>query len=133
MMLGVIWFVQIVHYPLFREVPAEDFVSYESWHRTKTSLLVAPLMLVELGTAFLLVGMRPEGFSFTWLLVNGILLGLIWASTFFIQVPLHGALSEAFSFENIRKLVNSNWIRTILWTARGAILLGLLYKLLSQE
>jgi hypothetical protein len=51
------------------------------------------------------------------------LLGLIWASTAFVQVPLHDALEQTPDAAHIRGLVASNWVRTVAWTAR-AILIG---------
>ena len=47
-MTGVIWFVQVVHYPLFASVGAEGFSRYEALHATRTGWVVAPLMLCEL-------------------------------------------------------------------------------------
>ena len=46
-MVGLIWFVQIVHYPLFGEVGHDRFADYERNHQNRTTLVVAPLMLVE--------------------------------------------------------------------------------------
>ena len=54
MMAGVIWFVQIVHYPLMADVGAEAFVAYERKHVARTGRIVGPLMLVEEATAILL-------------------------------------------------------------------------------
>ena len=46
-MVGLIWFVQIVHYPLFAQVGREGFSGYEQAHQNRTTFVVAPLMLVE--------------------------------------------------------------------------------------
>ncbi|MEO0896009.1 MAG: hypothetical protein AAFY71_06395 [Bacteroidota bacterium] len=127
MMVGIIWFVQIVHYPLFHQVGQENFTAFEGRHVALTGYLIAPLMLVEIGTAFLLLGMHEPAISSTFLWINAALLVLIWASTFFIQVPLHESLSQEYSTTNIQKLVNSNWIRTVLWSIRGGLLIGLMY------
>ena len=101
MMTGIIWFVQFVHYPLFLKVPLEGFVSYEQSHTVRTGLVVAPLMLLEMGTAIGLVGLSlfsgektTAGLSPLHLGALGCLL-LIWASTFLIQVPLHQLLGLA--------------------------------------
>ena len=48
-MFGLIWFVQIVHYPLFVRVGEPGFRDYAGLHATRTTYVVAPLMLVELG------------------------------------------------------------------------------------
>ena len=50
-MTGLIWFVQVVHYPLFARVGEEGFHAYEAAHARATSRVVAPLMLGEVGTA----------------------------------------------------------------------------------
>ena len=128
-MTGLIWFVQVVHYPLMAAVGEDHFVAYELAHTQRTTLVVMPVMLLELATAAALIFWNVGGnLSNTWLWVNLIGLGLIWASTFFIQVPLHGQLSAQHSGAAIQQLVNTNWIRTFLWTARSALLLFLLFK-----
>lgn len=35
-MVGLIWFVQVVHYPLFASVGADGFTDYETAHRRRT-------------------------------------------------------------------------------------------------
>lgn len=50
-MVGLIWFVQIVHYPLFAYVGAEKFIAYEAAHARLTTWVVAPPMLTEALTA----------------------------------------------------------------------------------
>lgn len=121
-MLGLIWFVQIVHYPLFAKIKAENFVGYEQQHTHKTSFITAPPMLVELATAILLLYLN-FGDLLHWINTIGVI-GL-WASTFFIQVPLHQKLSQNHDTKAIQKLVRSNWIRTIIWTLRGLLLVFL--------
>ncbi|MEM9887385.1 MAG: hypothetical protein AAF849_15935 [Bacteroidota bacterium] len=124
-MTGLIWMVQIVHYPLMDGVGYDLFVNYEARHTQSISWVVLPMMLLELGTAGLLV-LYPSPFSLKYLIAALILLLLIWASTFFIQVPLHGKLSNGFDIKAHQRLVQSNWIRTILWSFRSGILLYLL-------
>jgi hypothetical protein len=38
-MVGVIWFVQIAHYPLMARVSAGEFAAYEREHQTRTTLV----------------------------------------------------------------------------------------------
>ena len=72
-MIGVIWFVQVVHYPLFAKTGSADFRSYEQLHTSLTTWVVAPPMLVEGITALLLFWFRPTGVS-TWQLSIGLTL-----------------------------------------------------------
>lgn len=119
-MLGLIWFVQVVHYPLMGKVGRAVFVDYENAHTRLTSWVTAPPMLVELGTGLLLLYWYM-GDWFWW--GNAVGMGLIWASTFFIQVPLHAALSQQFDETQHRQLVHTNWIRTVVWTLRAVALI----------
>jgi hypothetical protein len=129
LMTGIIWFVQIVHYPLFGSVPAESFTRYEQSHTVRTGVVVAPLMLLELASAASLPLLRnPIAFTPTYLAALGCL-ALIWASTFLIQVPLHGLLEKRHDMAAISRLVQTNWIRTVLWSVR----LGLLATILLQK
>ena len=125
-MVGLIWFVQIVHYPLFGSVGTRQFPSYEQQHQRLTTYVVAPLMLVELFTAVLLCFATPPGVP-RWLawLGAGLVL-VIWLSTYFLQVPAHTALSSEFSDVQHARLVSSNWLRTIAWSLRGVIALAIL-------
>jgi hypothetical protein len=55
----------------------------------------------------------------------------IWLSTALLQVPCHNRLMLAFDRDAIRLLVLTNWIRTLLWTARGVLLAGTLWRALQ--
>ncbi len=120
-MCGLVWFVQVAHYPLFLEIGQQDFVQYERKNTIATSFVTAPMMLIELLSGLALVYLSM-GNTLYWLNLIGV--ALLWLSTFFIQVPLHNRLLNAYDPQAIRRLVRSNWIRTFLWTARAVILLG---------
>lgn len=124
-MTGVIWFVQVVHYPMMDAAERENYPEYQRRHQTLTSYLVGPVMLFELATAIALLYLSWPARGSTWALANLLLLAVIWFSTFFIQVPCHERLASGFSPDAHRRLVNSNWIRTIAWTLRSALLLAL--------
>jgi len=124
-MTGLIWMVQVVHYPLMDGVGESLFTTYESRHTQTITWIVMPIMLIELGTAILLI-LNPSSYSLNWLVTALILLVLIWISTAFLQVPMHQKLSAAFDAKAHQTLVQTNWIRTILWTVRSMILLYLL-------
>ena len=127
-MTGLIWFVQIVHYPLFATVhthtTALAFRSYEEEHASRTGWVVFPPMAVELLTALaaLLPQLRPAFISEAAAIGSAALVLLIWASTGLIQVPHHNRLSKDPSQAAIKQLVLWNWLRTALWTARTILL-----------
>jgi hypothetical protein len=121
-MTGLIWFVQVVHYPLFLMVGRQTFSSYAAQHVRRTAWVVAPLMLVEAGTAVALAWLLATLLSSVGLL----LLMLTWASTALLQVPCHRRLVLGFDRPTAERLVRTNWLRTIAWSGRGLIALLLL-------
>ncbi len=127
-MLGVILIVQVVHYPLFAQVGTSSFTEYEALHTSRITWVVAPLMLIELATAVGLAIVRPTQVSSVPIWIGLILLAIIWASTAFIQVPLHNKLMGGFDAAAHGKLVATNWLRTGAWGVRGVIALLLVWK-----
>ncbi len=156
-MTGLIWFVQIVHYPLFHTVhrlnecpekyPAQYpenrpdgrfanpaiFSRYVARHASRTTWVVFPAMALEIATALagLSSRLRPGFLTRPEAIASAVLVVLIWASTGLIQVPLHDRLARAPDHGTIDRLVASNWIRVALWTARSVLLSLVLWNLLA--
>lgn len=122
-MVGVIWFVQVVHYPLFGRVGAAGFVAYAEAHSRLTGYVVAPPMLAELATGVALLFRRPEGVPAALPWAGFALLAAAWASTALLQVPKHRALGAGFDRAAHRFLVTSNWLRTAAWSGRGLVVI----------
>ena len=121
--VGLIWTIQLVHYPSMRFIPKERFVEYHNFHSIRISFLAVPLMVAELGTSLILFYQNYNNAIQTIFLINLVIVALIWLSTFLIQVPLHNALSKEKQSEKLSKLICTNWIRTILWTARSILMI----------
>lgn len=119
-LVGLIWTVQLVHYPLFAQVGAEAFRSYHARHTRQITWIVAPLMAAELLTAMLLVA---RGLREPWLLASLAPLAFNWISTWRVQIPLHDRLAKGFDADVHRRLVATNWWRTTAWSIRGGCLL----------
>lgn len=126
-MVGLIWFVQVVHYPLMGAIGDSEFSAYEQRHMSLTTWVVAPPMLIEAATAVLLFWFRPTGVSIWFVWTGGILLALIWLSTALLQVPCHETLANGFDAVAHRRLVLTNWIRTVSWSLRGLLVLGMVW------
>ena len=120
-MTGVIWIVQILHYPLFNMVGRENFAAYEAAHTNLIAVIVMPAMLLELILTVMIFFAPPANIPLGLNWLNAVLLGVIWLSTAFLQVPQHSILAGGFDEKAYRMLVNSNWIRTIAWSAKAAI------------
>jgi len=121
-MVGVIWFVQLVHYPLFRRVGRTEFAAYEQEHMLRTGWVVAGPMLLEMGLVTV-VAWEIGG----WLSWAGLALAvLIWVVTACWQVPAHRRLKRGFDATTHCRLRRANWARTVAWTLRGGVALVLL-------
>lgn len=124
-MVGVIWFVQVVHYPLFSKVGTSGFSDYSQVHASLTTWVVGPAMVAELALALVTVFHLPtDPVS----LLSLALVVLIWISTATLSVPQHASLSSGWNEAAWRKLVKTNWIRTIAWSLKGALALWLLVR-----
>lgn len=126
-MVGVIWYVQLVHYPLFSFVDPRRFAPFERAHQRATTLIVAPLMIGEALLSFAWLWVRPASVSLVAAAAGLMLVLGIWLSTFLLQVPAHKRLSCGYDAGVHRFLVLSNWARTLPWTVRGALLLWITY------
>ena len=127
-MVGVIWFVQIVHYPLFARVGTPFFSAYSLRHTRLTGLVVGPPMVLEASTAVALVVWSPPGISVSLVWTGLLLVAGIWLSTALLQSSRHTTLGRGFDPAAHQFLVTSNWVRTILWSLRGLVVRCILYQ-----
>lgn len=124
-MTGLIWLVQLVHYPLLGEVGPAAFGRYHAEHVRRIGPLVGGQMLVELVSSCGLIVVRPSGIP-AWLAIAGVgSVAITWISTTALQVPIHGRLASGFDPAAHQLLVRSNWVRTMSWTTHSAIVLGM--------
>ena len=114
-LFGLIWTIQLVHYPSFRYVP--EFAEFHVHHTSSITLVVGPLMLLELVVAAYLA--YASDWAWPWLVPLLIVLA-IWALTFFWAVPLHEKLGHLRDDGVIEQLIVANWPRTVLWTVKAA-------------
>lgn len=125
-MTGLIWIIQVIHYPLFKLVGAENYVVYHKSHIQRTSVVIAVPMLLEMLSALYLI-LKAEFYRNSSLfLVASLLILVIWLVTFFISVPQHNILVNGFDDTAFKTLLNTNWVRTIGWTLRAVLLYQLL-------
>ena len=130
-MVGLIWCVQIVHYPLFAEVGKDGFAAYEAAQSRLITAVVGPPMLLEAATTGLMLFFRSPVIRLSEALSGAALLAVIWLSTMFLQVPQHTVLSSGFDATAHQFLVSSNWLRTVAWSLRGALVLWMTAKTMS--
>jgi len=131
-MFGVIWTIQLVHYPLMHQIPDDAFITYEQEHTRRITFVVGPLMLIEGLCVLAVFFARPEGVPLwsTW--IGGAIEAIALGVTAFISAPTHGRLEAGPNPTLLHWLVTTNWIRTAAWTARAAISLFMLVAYFSH-
>lgn len=129
-LVGLIWVVQLAVYPLYGRIAAGAFSRYHQAWCDRITWIVAPLFALEgLGSAALVWG-GPEAAGFpvdpllAWIGLGTFAGNAL--STAFVQVPLHARLSRSFEPATHRRLVGTNWLRTVLWTLHGGVVLAML-------
>jgi hypothetical protein len=125
-MFGVIWTIQLVHYPLMAHIPPSAFVEYERRHTKAISLIVGPLMAVEGICVLAVFFARPSAISFWLALMGGIVEAVAIGTTAFVSAPLHGRLENGYDAALLSRLIRTNWIRTAAWTGRACIAVAML-------
>jgi hypothetical protein len=121
MMAGLIWFVQLVHYPLLPLVRAEGFARYEREHTRRATWIVAPLMGLQALTAVALVSLANAATAQAFAVGGLLLAAVIWASTAWLQAPCHRELADGYDALTAGRLVATNWVKTVAWTARAGL------------
>ena len=116
-LLLLIWIVQVIIYPGFHRIPADDFVAYHRWYVSRISVMVLPLMTAE--AVFTVTWLADAG---SWLsVICAALVAIVWLSTMLLQVPIHNRLKSGKQEALIRRLVATNWIRTIAWSLKALV------------
>ena len=119
LMVGIIWVIQLLHYPTFHFIKESDYVEFQHFHMQRISFIVVPVMIIELLSGFMLV----YYFRSNLLILCLIILLVIWLITFVFFTKLHQSLLGGYDKIIVDKLVQINWSRTILWSLRLIILI----------
>ena len=115
-MVGVIWVIQLVHYPSFHFIELKQYTTFQRFHMSRISYVVIPAMLTELFTLILIVISMNQ--IDTLVLASAILLIFIWLMTAVFFSGVHQKLTLGYDQTVVDKLVKLNWGRTLLWTLR---------------
>ena len=119
LMVGIIWVIQLLHYPTFHFIEESDYVEFQHFHMQRISFIVVPVMIIELLSGFMLV----YYFRSNLLILCLIILLVIWLITFVFFTKLHQSLLGGYDKIIVDKLVQINWSRTVLWSLRLIILI----------
>ncbi len=111
-LVGLIWTIQVVHYPSFRFVDKKKYDDFQQFHMSAVTFVVMPVMVIELFSGLVLTLTLYKNI---WFVLSFLTLLFIWAWTFFVNVPIHSKLIHDSSDDLIKSLVRSNWPRTVGW------------------
>lgn len=121
-MVGLIWTIHVVHYPLFAEVGDATYVAFQSAHVDRIGkLLFVPwltegiTLLALLWLAFV-AGRRELR---TPVMIGAIAMAMVLVISGFWSAPAHGELMDGFDSAVHDRLMTANLIRTLAWTVRG--------------
>lgn len=122
---GMIWTIQVVHYPLF-DLVGDDFAAYEAAHSARISfLLLGPWAVQGVTTAWVLLS-RPTGVPWWMVLTAAALAAATVATTVFVSVPQHDVLGDGFDLTAHATLVRTNWWRVVAWSGHAALAVWML-------
>ena len=112
-LLVLIWMIQLIVYPSFLFYTAKELIAWHKMYTKAIALIVIPLMLGQLGIAIYQVFLVQN----TYTLTSIILVVFLWGITLLKFAPMHQQISDGNTHvQLLKKLVQNNWIRTLIWT-----------------
>lgn len=130
-MVGVIWFVQVVHYPLLSVVPVESASTVAVDHQRRTGWVVALPMAAEGFTTLGLLFAAPDDVTSILPWIAAVLLAVALGCTVILSVPRHARMAAHPDELVGRELVVTNWPRTIAWSLRGLLVLVMVWQVIQ--
>ena len=112
-LLVLIWMIQLIVYPSFLFYTAKELIAWHKMYTKAIALIVIPLMLGQLGIPIYQVFLLQN----TYTLTSIILVVFLWGITLLKFAPMHQQISEGNTHvQLLKKLVQINWIRALIWT-----------------
>jgi len=118
-MFVLIWLVQVIVYPVFREIPEDRFSSWHPKYCNQIGWFVLPLMIAQLldsaSTCFFV------GDDLSWARLLCVVFA--WGVTFLISAPCHRRLMREGRIDRVvDRLIRTNLWRSVAWS--GALVVS---------
>jgi hypothetical protein len=135
-MVGLIWTIHVVHYPLFANVGESTYVTFQSEHVNRIGKLLFLPWLIEgitlLGVLILAFlghrrDLRLPAFLNGFGMAIALLISGVWSA------PAHGKLADGFDADIHNQLMNANLVRTLAWTLCGVSAIWLVARMWSTD
>lgn len=127
--LGQIWLVQIVIYPLFLKVDEADYIAY---HRFYSRRIPLPVIVPGFASFLLPIPLAVYGPAVpVWMSAVNIAAGIVGLLvTVMLEIPRHSRLERNGKNDStIAELVRYNWPRTLSISLQGLVTLAMLLQL----
>ena len=121
-MVGLIWTIHYVHYPLFADVGESTYVSFQAAHVERIGKLLLVPWLTEGVTLLGILTLAFLGGNQSWRIptvINGVAMAVVLVISGFWSAPAHGKLADGFDASVHDQLMTANLIRTLAWTVCG--------------
>ena len=121
-MVGLIWTIHYVHYPLFAFVGETTYVDFQDAHVERIGRLLVVPWLTE---GFTLIGVLALAFlgGLKTLrvpaILNGAAMAVVLVISGFWSAPAHGKLAKGFDQSVHQQLMTANLIRSLAWSVCG--------------
>ena len=121
-MVGLIWTIHYVHYPLFAYVGESTYASFQAAHVERIGKLLFVPWLIE---GITLIGVLALAFLGTHkvlrvpAVINGAAMAVVLVISGFWSAPAHATLADGFDTSIHDQLMTVNLIRTLAWTVCG--------------
>ena len=135
-MVGLIWTIHTVHYPLFAHVGESTYVAFQSQHVDRIGKLLFLPWLTE-GITLLAVlvlaffgnqrNLRLPAF------LNGVGMAIALIISGFLSAPAHGDLADGFNAAVHDRLMTANLVRSLAWTLCGVCAIWIVTRLWSSQ
>ena len=121
-MVGLIWTIHYVHYPLFAYVGESTYASFQAAHVERIGKLLFVPWLTE---GITLLGILALAFLGGHKMlripsvINGLAMAVVLVISGFWSAPAHAKLADGFDKSIHDQLMTVNLIRTLAWTVCG--------------
>jgi len=121
-MVGLIWTIHYVHYPLFAYVGESTYVSFQAEHVARIGRLLFVPWLTEGITLLGILALAFLGGRKDWrvpAVINGAAMAVVLVISGFWSAPAHAKLADGFDKSVHDQLMTVNLIRTLAWSVCG--------------
>ena len=121
-MVGLIWTIHYVHYPLFAYVGESTYVSFQAEHVARIGRLLFVPWLTEGITLLGILALVFLGGRKDWrvpAVIDGAVMAVVLVISGFWSAPAHAKLADGFDKSMHDQLMTVNLIRTLAWSACG--------------